>query len=159
MKFPCPHTMIFREAQIKDINQIQVVRNSVKENVLSSPGVATDDDCTEFLTARGKGWVCEVDEKIVGFAIADVRENNIWALFVLPEYEGKGIGNTLHGLMLDWYFKQGRETVWLSTSPNTRAEKFYRARGWKEAGLHGKKEIKFIMTLNEWKNKQQELRV
>jgi hypothetical protein len=79
--------MIIREAVLNDIPQIQVVRNSVKENVLSDPGFVTDKDCEEFLTSRGKGWVCEIDSKIVGFSIADLKENNIWALFLQPEFE------------------------------------------------------------------------
>jgi hypothetical protein len=41
--------MIFREAEINDIPQIQVVRHAVKENVLSNPALVTDDDCREFL--------------------------------------------------------------------------------------------------------------
>ncbi len=36
--------------------------------------------------------------------------------------------------MLDWYFGQTPETLWLSTSPGTRAERFYRTAGWQEAG-------------------------
>ena len=84
--------MIFREAKLKDIRQIQIVRNSVKENTLSNPDLVTDKDREEFLFERGKGWVCEMENQIVGFAIADLKENNIWALFLHPDFEGKGIG-------------------------------------------------------------------
>ena len=142
--------MVFREASIQDIEQIQVVRNAVKENTLSDPGLVTDDDCREFLFERGKGWVCEVEGTIVGFAIADLEENNIWALFLKPEFEGRGIGQQLHRMMLDWYFSQTKKTVWLGTAFNTRAEAFYRKAGWTEAGLHGTKEIKFEMTYETW---------
>ena len=47
--------MIFREANIDDIKQIQIVRNSVTENTLSNPELVTDKDCEEFITQRGKG--------------------------------------------------------------------------------------------------------
>jgi hypothetical protein len=40
--------------------------------------------------------------------------------------------------------------VWLSTSPGTRAEEFYRKAGWRENGIYGKREIKFEMTKQEW---------
>jgi len=143
--------MIFREAKIDDIKQIQIVRNSVKENTLSNPGLVTDEDCKEFITVRGKGWVCEIDKRIVGFAIADLKDNNIWALFLDPEFERKGIGQQLHKIMLDWYFTQTKDKVWLGTAFNTRAEKFYRKAGWIEVGLHGTKEIKFEMTCEIWK--------
>lgn len=144
--------MIIREAQIEYIKQIQIIRNSVTENILSNPDLVTDDDCKEYITVRGRGWVCEVANKIVGFAIVDLKENNIWALFLHPNFEKKGIGRQLHRTMMDWYFTQTRTTVWLGTAFNTRAEKFYRQAGWKEAGTHGTKEIKFEMTYNDWTN-------
>jgi hypothetical protein len=81
--------MIFREATTDDIKQIQVVRNSVKENVLSDPNLVSDKDCEEFITVRGKGFVCEIENNIVGFAIVDLKENNIWALFIGPKFEKK----------------------------------------------------------------------
>jgi len=142
--------MIFREATITDIPQIQIVRNSVKENQLSNPALVSDKDCEEFITIRGKGWVCEVDNKIVGFSVADLKENNIWALFIHPEYEGMGIGKRLHQLMLNWYFGQTQKTVWLGTAPNTRAEEFYKKAGWNVVGTHGKGETKFEMTYSDW---------
>lgn len=142
--------MIFREAEINDIPQIQLVRHAVKENILSDPALVTDKDCAEYLTVRGKGWVCEVGGNIVGFSIADLKENNIWALFVHPAYEAKGIGKKLHKEMLDWYFRKTKEKVWLGTEPHSRAEKFYRMNGWKEAGVHGKGEIKFEMSFEDW---------
>ena len=144
--------MIFRQAQIEDIKQIQIVRNSVKENTLSNPLLVTEKDYQEFLIERGKGWVCEIENQIIGFAIVDLRDNNIWALFLKPDYEGKGIGTKLQNLMLNWYFENGKENVWLGTSPNTRAEKFYTESGWVKNGMHGSKEIKFEMTKSQWEN-------
>ena len=145
--------MTFREAKKDDIKQIQIVRNSVTENTLSNPDLVTDEDCLDFITKRGKGWVCEIDNKIVGFSIVDLKEHNIWALFVRPNYEKKGIGRQLHDLMLNWYFNKTFKNVWLGTSPNTRAEFFYRKSGWTKVGIHGKGEIKFEMTLENWKRK------
>lgn len=143
--------MMFREARLTDIEQIQVVRNSVKENTLSNPALVPDADCENYLLNRGKGWVCEIDGRIVGFAIADVVGNNVWALFVDPAFDRKGIGRKLHDDMLHWYFGQTDSTIWLGTAPGTRAEKFYRKAGWKEVGIHGKGEIKFEMTALDWK--------
>ena len=142
--------MLFREANISDIKQIQVVRHSVKENRLSDPALVSDKDCEEYLTLRGKGWVCEVEDTIVGFAIADLQGRSVWALFVHPEYEGRGIGKNLHDLMLRWYFIHTKEKVWLSTAPGTRAERFYRMQGWKDAGLQKNGELRFEM---EWEEK------
>jgi GNAT superfamily N-acetyltransferase len=145
--------MIIRPAEIADIKQIQIVRNAVTENTLSNPNLVTDKDCEEFLTVRGKGWVCEIDNEIVGFSIVALKDNNIWALFLKPEFEKKGIGRALHDTMVNWYFEQTKINVWLGTSPNTRAEVFYRNAGWKEIGTHGKDEIKFEMTYEKWSNR------
>ncbi len=143
--------MIFRGALITDIPEIQIVRNSVKENILSDPALVTDKDVEDYITHRGKGWVCEINNCIVGFAIADLQDDNIWALFLHPDHEGNGIGKSLHDTMLNWYFDQNKNSVWLGTSPGTRAEMFYRKAGWKETGIHGKGEIKFEMTAAEWR--------
>lgn len=147
--------MQMREAVIADIKQMQVVRNLVKENVLSDPALVTDADVQDYITRRGKGWVCEVDGIIVGFSIADLEENNIWALFVNPDYEGEGIGKKLHKLMMDWYFSKTAATVWLSTAPRSRAENFYRKAGWVETGLYDKRQLKFEMTYEQWATRKE----
>jgi GNAT superfamily N-acetyltransferase len=142
--------MLFREARLSDIPQIQTVRHSVHENRLSDPSLVTDADCENYLMNRGRGWVCEIDDRVVAFAIADLIGNNVWALFVDPTYEQKGVGRKLHDDMLDWYFDQTDTTIWLGTAPNTRAEQFYRKAGWQETGQHGKGEIKFEMRKESW---------
>jgi GNAT superfamily N-acetyltransferase len=131
--------MNIRVAEIKDIAQIQIVRNLVKENRLSDPALVPDSDIQDYITRRGRGWVCEINEQIVGFAIADLVDNNIWALFIHPGFEKLGIGKKLHDEMMSWYFLQTDKTVWLGTSPKTRAESFYRKAGWKETGIYGKR--------------------
>lgn len=146
--------MVVRKANIEDIPQIQIVRNAVKENTLSDPGRVTDADCIHYLTVRGKGWVAEVDSHILGFAIVDIEDHNIWALFMHPDYEKKGIGKMLHDRMLHWYFSQSNTTLWLGTSPNTRAEGFYKKAGWVRVGHHGPDEIKFEMTYQNWQSIQ-----
>ena len=148
--------MYFREASKGDVSQIQIVRNSVNENKLSDPALVTDADCENFLLVRGKGWICEVNNNVVGFAIVDLQENNIWALFVTPTYAEKGIGKKLHSMMLNWYFEQTQQIVWLGTAPNSRAEIFYTRQGWTKAGMHNNNEVKFEMTFNKWNSLVQE---
>ena len=141
--------MHFREALLSDIDEIQKVRNLVKENKLSDPGVISDESCAVFLTERGKGWVCTVDKQVVGFSIIDLRDHNVWALFLRPEFEGLGIGRKLHAMALNWYFEQSKTPLWLSTAPQTRAEQFYRTAGLTEVGMHGN-ELKFEMHAEMW---------
>ncbi|MEZ5014412.1 MAG: GNAT family N-acetyltransferase [Chitinophagales bacterium] len=144
--------MFLREAHISDIPHMHMVRTAVTENTLSNPDLISHTDYLAFLTERGKGWVWEEENKIVGFAIVDLQDHNIWALFILPEYEKKGIGKQLHDTMLNWYFAQTQQTVWLSTAPGTRAETFYRKAGWKHVGAYGKGELKFEMSYTDWKD-------
>ncbi|UOQ97047.1 GNAT family N-acetyltransferase [Hymenobacter sp. 5317J-9] len=132
------------------------VRLSVRENVLNTPGLVTFADYVDHLTRRGKGWVAEADGRTVGFAIADLQGHSIWALFVHPDFAGRGAGRMLHDAMLNWYFSQTAETVWLSTAPGTRAEAFYCRAGWQFLGLLASGEAKFEMTMSLWQNQPHE---
>ena len=146
--------MIIREATKDDIPQMQWVRNSVKENMLSNPALVPDEDVLHYITKRGKGWVSNDGERITGFAIADLEGHSIWALFILPEYEGQGLGKQLHDTMLNWYFSNTHETVWLSTAEHTRAEIFYKKCGWVNVGRKNDIEIKFEMNYIGWQKMQ-----
>lgn len=145
--------MNFREATVNDIDNYMVVRMAVKENVLNNPALVPREDNIAYLTKDGKGWVCEIDEKIVGFSVVGLTQRNVWALFVLPEFEGKGIGRKLHDIMIDWYFSQTNDTIWLGTEQNTKAENFYKNRGWTVVGMHGADETKFEMKFEDWQRK------
>lgn len=135
--------MNFREANVNDIEQLHRVRMAVKENVLSNPALVTHQDYINYLTTAGKGWLCESNGEVLGFSIVGTEEKNVWALFVSPESEGKGIGKTLHNILIDWYFSHYTGPLWLTTAPGTRAEEFYRRSGWSEKGRQANGEVKF----------------
>ena len=142
--------MIIREANTKDISQMHKVRVMVRENILPDPSMITEQEYKDFMLHRGKGWVCEIDETIVGFSIVSVLDKNVWALFVEPGQEGKGIGKKLHDEMLNWYFLQTNETIWLGTAPKTKAERFYQKAGWTQTGVRSNGEIRFEMKKSDW---------
>ena len=98
--------------------------------------------------------MCEIRDLIIGFAIVSVIDKNVWALFMQPGFENRGIGRKLHDDMMDWYFEMSNEPVWLSTSPGTRAESFYRKAGWRQTSITKSGEIKFEMTATEWRSKK-----
>ena len=141
--------MHFRQASRSDIPAVQRIRRLVRENVLTS--TVTDEMCREMIEQLGKGWVCEVHGEVVGFSVADNSTRNIWALFVDPLHEGKGIGKVLLERMVDWLFLQNKEPIWLTTEPGTRAEKVYRAAGWRQCAIEPNGEIRFELT--ETRNK------
>ena len=142
--------MIYREAIPSDIKQMFIVRYAVKENILLSTDLVTTEITADYLTRRGKGWVCEIDNHITGFSIIDLIDHSVWALFVHPEHESKGIGRKLHELMLDWYFSQTDSPISLETSAGTRAEGFYLKTGWTPVGCDLNSVAKFKMNRVTW---------
>jgi GNAT superfamily N-acetyltransferase len=135
--------MPLRSATTEDIAGMHVVRVSVRENRLSDPARVTHEDYRLMLEEKGCGWVYESGGEIVGFGIVDLSERNIWALFVAPHCEGKGIGSALLKAMVARGFEAGAEPLWLTTSPGTRAEKLYRKAGWQAAGVTDMGELRF----------------
>ncbi|MGM4909396.1 GNAT family N-acetyltransferase [Rhizobium sp. 768_B6_N1_8] len=83
-----------RKAILTDVPALKAVRSSVVENILSDPTKITDDDYDWYIANPGVA-VWEEDGEIVGFSAAAPRDGNIWALFVVPDFEGNGIGSTL----------------------------------------------------------------
>lgn len=133
---------ILRQAVRSDVHDIMRVRHSVQENRLTSR-VIPDEEVVEAIEVSGRGWVVEVDGRIVAFAIGNAQTGNIWALFVEPEHAGQGHGKRLQTEMLDWLWSQGLKRLWLSTSPGTRAERFYESTGWQRQGLTSDGEVLF----------------
>ena len=143
MPWENPGHMPLRPATPEDVDAMHRVRMAVRENVLSDPAAITPRHYLDMLGRRGRGWVVEEGGEIVAFAVADQSRRNVWALFVAPGHERRGHGRALHDAMMAWLFSQGDETVWLGTEPGTRAERFYRAAGWREAGRRPDGEIRF----------------
>lgn len=136
-------TPSFRRAVAADIPDIMRIRLAVRENTLSDPALVTPAMCEDYLDTLGRGWVCEDDGVIVGFSYAARRDASIWALFVLPEHEGRGIGKRLLQLAVDWLFSLGHDEVVLGTSVDTRADRFYAAQGWTRGEMKDEVEVLF----------------
>jgi GNAT superfamily N-acetyltransferase len=135
--------MHFRDATPADITAMHTVRMAVLENVLSSPDKVKPEDYRIFLEEKGRGWVCQDKTKVVGFAIVDMEKCNVWALFVDPDYEGRGIGRRLLSLLTSYAFAQGCSRLWLGTQPDSRAKAFYMKAGWRPCGLTSSGDIRF----------------
>ncbi|WP_427148018.1 GNAT family N-acetyltransferase [Rhizobium leguminosarum] len=124
---------MLRKAVVDDIAGLKLVRSSVVENILGDPSKVTDADYEWFVTNPGVA-IWEEKGVIVGFSAADPRQGNIWALFVAPGFEGKGIGSRLLAEACSCLLSAGVERAWLTTDARTRAEQFYRAAGWEHVG-------------------------
>lgn len=123
--------MGLRLATVSDIGAMQAIRLAVAENRLRHPARATTEQYRQMLRERGKGWVFEDDAGvIVGFGIADSLSRSLWALFVHPTSQRRGVGRSLHDAMVAWLFAIDNRPIWLTTEPYTRAASFYAAAGW-----------------------------
>lgn len=131
-----------RQATPEDIPAMHHVRMSVRENRLIS-GQITPEEYLEEIESTGRGWVVEVEEEIVGFAVGNRVNGNIWALFVHPDHEGRGYGRALHEAMIVWLRDHGPEQLWLTTDPNTRAHRLYERAGWRLVGSTPSGELRF----------------
>lgn len=74
-------------------------------------------------------WVATIDGKVVGFAMVDLDSACLFALFVLPEHEGRGIGSRLTQTCELALFER-HTTAWLETARSSRAAHLYRHLGW-----------------------------
>ena len=126
----------YRAAELADIPALMEIREAVRENRLVALRLGRED-YVQALTVDGRAWVCEADGQVVGFVCGRPPKKDIWALFVRPEYEGRGIGTALMTLVEAWMFEQGLEALTLSTAPGTRAERLYQRRGWEDGGVAG----------------------
>ncbi|HEV2148022.1 MAG TPA: GNAT family N-acetyltransferase [Longimicrobiaceae bacterium] len=142
--------MHIRVASAADIPEMHRIRMSVRENQLADPALVQPHHYRSMLEEHGRGWVAEVDGRIAGFAIADLARSNVWALFVDPAFERRGVGRGLHDVMMGWLFASGADRVWLSTDPGTRAEHFYRSAHWRQAGPDAGGEVRYEISREDW---------
>lgn len=138
--------MKIRPAAESDIEAMHALRGRVTENVLSDPERVTHASYRPYF-ARDGAWVAETERGLAGFAILDVAAGRIWALFVAPEAEGKGIGRALHDRLIQGAAEHGLRRLFLSTAPHSRAERFYTEAGWTRTGILRTGELSFERNL------------
>lgn len=137
----------YRVATAADMPAITHVRTSVKENHLSVAQLAergiTEEAVAASFLMDSKGWVAVLGGEIVAFTIANRNNRSIFALFVLPGLDGRGIGGRLLALSVAWLWENGDAPIWLETRQGTRAEKFYTLQGWGPRGVDAKGNVRF----------------
>lgn len=146
-------TIVIREATAADMPGISRVRLSVIENAatpegLAARGITSESVAVSFL-ADSKGWVAEEAGEIVAFSIADRAARSVFALFVLPSHEGRGLGSHLLSNAVQWLWDNGATRIWLTTGPGTRAANFYQHRGWVHTGNADRGDIRFELSRDE----------
>lgn len=131
-------TPTFREITAADMDAIFAVRIATWHNdggaqELIGLGI-TPESVRVMLQDTHAGWLCEIDSRVVGFAMGNRTTGEMWVIAVLPEHEGYGIGKRLLALVEEWLFEEGCEQLWLTTDldESLRAVGFYRHLGWED---------------------------
>jgi GNAT superfamily N-acetyltransferase len=130
--------MIFRSISSDDVPALFEVRTATDENRLSREELyamgITEDSVREKLKGSYRGWLCEIDGSVAGFAMGDSSTGELWVIAVLPRHCNKGIGSRLIILVEQWLWDKGCNGLWLTTDTDTRlrAYSFYRKHGWED---------------------------
>jgi GNAT superfamily N-acetyltransferase len=122
-----------RAAVAGDIPALLALRASVRENPPSLVDPVTAADVLDFMR-HSTVWVWQEGGRILGFSAGDREYGQVWALFVDPGHEGRGIGSALLVLACRCVAAAGFRRATLTTGAGTRAAGFYRRAGWVEAG-------------------------
>lgn len=97
----------------------------------------TESAVANMIEQNQCAWVATLNDNVIGFSMILPDEGCLFAAFVLPEYEGRGIGRSLVELAEQELFKH-HETAWLETDKNSRAARFYMQLGWgKKKNING----------------------
>lgn len=128
--FPRCH---IRLALPSDVDAIFKVRTSVRENALTADELiqigVTPASIAQTISATPCVWVAEIDSEVIGFSMVEQDNACLFAAFVLPEHEGKGIGTRLIQISEHALFKH-HDVAWLETAEGSRAARLYRHLGW-----------------------------
>src|SRR5688572_2897393 len=125
-----------RLATRADIPRMMEIRGAVRENRLGDPSSVTLAHYIDFIERCGI-WVWD-EGSLAGFGAGDVADGSVWALFVDPEHEGRGIGRALLAHVCRALEGAGHRCATLSTQQGTRAERLYRMQGWRDVGRNRK---------------------
>lgn len=137
---------VVRLARLADVDAIFKIRTSVQENHLSEDQLAdmgiTPEAISQAISETPCAWVAQVCGVPVGFSMVDIEDGCVFAVFVLPEFEGYGLGRNLMHKAESFLF-QSHQKIWLETAEASRASGFYRNLGWQPVKNLGQGDIRF----------------
>ena len=128
----------YRSALPTDAETCVVLRgktreNAVSEHALRARGITGKSWGNDIRTGVLPGYVCVVDEEIVGYCFGASSSGEIVVLALLPEFESRGIGRELLIRMTRYLAELGHSRLFLGCSPDPggRSYGFYRHLGWR----------------------------
>lgn len=126
-------SFIIRRAEESDIGEIVDICTTAKENTFNTPELPPRD--LADIIKEGGSFVCCEGRKIIGVGLAE-DNGFVFALYVRPEWDNKGIGKKLLNTMLYWIHEKGVSQAFLVTAPGTKADKFYEKHGWVRGNIN-----------------------
>ncbi|WP_222182885.1 GNAT family N-acetyltransferase [Geminicoccus harenae] len=145
---------LVRPAGIADVPALFRIRTAVVENAMTTAelaalGITPSSIAADLDRGEAVAWLALCGGQEAGFSMVRSAEGDVFALFVLPTYEGRGIGRALLREAERWLADRGVVEAWLCTGaePGLRAPGFYRAAGWREAGRMPDGQLRFVRSL------------
>ncbi|EHK64621.1 GNAT family N-acetyltransferase [Achromobacter arsenitoxydans] len=133
--------IVYRAARAQDVAACIDIRGKTRENAFSEQDLAAVGVTLESWGAAVRdgalpGYVATVQGRICGYCFGDRETGEIVVLALLPEYEGRGAGKTLLGLVIRDLKELGFTRLFLgcATDPAVRSHGFYRRLGWRSTG-------------------------
>lgn len=138
-----PETPIrIRPANRGDVEVLFDIRCSVRENhqsreELAAMGITPDAVAAMLESGDYAAPLALIGSRPVGFAMGNMAEGYVFACFVRPGEEGRGVGRRLLQAVEDAFRCRGVKQAWLSTEAiaHQRSVGFYEHLGWVRTGL------------------------
>ena len=139
--------MIVRAAVADDLPRVYAIRHGVTDNRLADPSRLSGEEVGWYLH-NAVFLVAEESGTMQGFVCANHLTGLLWALFVAQGRQSRGYGSALLQAATDRLRGYGHRQAFLMTGPDTKAAKFYAARGWHRTGTDMAGEAVFRLTLS-----------
>ena len=132
--------MTIRPATTDDAPAMMEIRLAVRENVITPARLEelgiNEQSIASMIGTTHLAHCAEEDGVFAGFVMAEMSTASIWALFIHPDFEGRGLGRQLLERSLAELWEAGHRRSILSTEPDTRAYHFYIRLGWRRVGTN-----------------------
>jgi GNAT superfamily N-acetyltransferase len=145
-RYPSVMGVKVRRATEADLPRIHEVRHGTAENRLTDLSLVTDAEVAWYLN-EGVFLVSEDEWGVQGFTCANPLTGYVWALFVIDGAQGRGHGTALIEHAIAKLRSAGHRQAFLTTDPDTRAARFYHAKGWRRTGIDMRGEAVFRLWL------------
>jgi ribosomal protein S18 acetylase RimI-like enzyme len=130
---------LVRLATLADIDSLFAIRTAVLQNHLSRAQLAdlgiTPQVLADSIREAPCVWVAHLNGQPAAFSMVDLAEGEVFAMFVHPAYEGRGLGRRLMAVAEAALFER-HDRLFLVTDgrDEIRANGFYQRLGWSKVG-------------------------